>query len=208
MNRSAPIALVVGSLAGLVTMVLHPTGGDVVDVATAGGANALVTAVHALALLGQPLLLTGMLALTVQLRARRDLAIGAFVFFAFASVAVLIAGAASGFVSPAAVRGLGDADDLTRAGMMNAMHYTGLLNQAFAKIYVLFTGIALVLWAAAMLLGRELSRALAVYGAILGVVLLAGVLTGQLRLDIHGFGAVVLGQGIWMVWTARRLWVR
>ena len=38
-NRNAAIALVTGSLAGLVTMALHPTGRDVVHNASAGMSN-------------------------------------------------------------------------------------------------------------------------------------------------------------------------
>ena len=30
--------------------------------------------------------------------------------------------------------------------------------------------------------------------------------SGHLTLDIHGFGAVVLGQGVWMAWVAAQLW--
>ena len=205
-NRSAAIALVAGSLAGLVTMALHPTGREVVDNAATGASNVLATAVHALALLGQPLLLAGTLALTLRLRARRDLAIGAYVFFALAVVAVLIAGAASGYISPHVIAGLDGASDTERAAMMDALHYTGELNQAFAKVYVLLAGVAFILWSAAMLSGHELSRALAAYGVVLGAAMLLGVASGRLTLDIHGFGAVVLGQGVWMAWVATLLW--
>jgi hypothetical protein len=205
-DRTAALALVAGSVAGLVTMLLHPTGHDVVRNATAGGTNALNTGVHALALLAQPLVLGGALALVLRLRARRDLAIGAYVFFAMASVAVIIAAAASGFIAPAVVRRIGEADAAARAGMMGALGYTGMLNQAFARIHVMFSSVAILLWSIVMLAGRELSRALATFGIVLGAALLAGVLTGALRLDIHGFGLVVLGQGAWFGWVAWHLW--
>lgn len=201
-NRSAAFALVAGSLAGLVTMALHPTGSDVVHNASAGGSNVLATGVHALALVAQPLLLAGLLAVTHRLRARRDLAVGAYVFFAFAAVAIMIAGVSSGFVSPAVLRGIDSADEASRAAMMNAMHYTGQLNQAFARVSVMLTAVALLLWGLAMLLGRELSRGLAIFGLVLGVAMAAGVGSGRLQLDIHGFGAVVLGQAVWMIWAA------
>jgi hypothetical protein len=90
--------------------------------------------------------------------------------------------------------------------MLSALRYTGLLNRTFATIYVMLSGVAILLWSGAMLAGRELTRALGVYGLLLGVVLLLGITTGHLRLDIHGFGLVVLGEGVWMAWAAAQLW--
>jgi hypothetical protein len=205
-NRTAAIALLTGSFGGLVTMALHPTGHDLVRNASAGAPNTLVTAVHMLALLAQPLVLAGALALTLRLRARRDLAVGAYVFFALASVAAIIATAASGVLAPSVLRGLADADEPTRAAMLSALRYTGLLNRTFATIYVMLSGVAILLWSGAVLAGRELPRALGVYGLLLGVALLLGIATGHLRLDIHGFGLVVLGEGVWMAWAAAQLW--
>lgn len=201
-NRSAATALVAGSLAGIVVMVLHPTGHAVVGNATAGRGNALVGVVHALAMLAQPLLVSGMLVVTDRLRVRRELAMTGLVTFAFASFAVIIAAAASGFIAPAAVRGLGGADDPARSGMMNALHYTGLLNQAFARLHVLFSCVAIMLWSAAMLAGRELSRALGAYGIVMGAALLAAVFGAGMRLDIHGYGLVVLAQASWFTRAA------
>ena len=204
-HRSAAGALIAGSVAGILVMVLHPTGHAVVGNAEAGRSNTLVAAVHALAMLAQPLLVSGMLVVTERLRVRRDLAVTGFVTFAFASVAVVIAAAASGLIAPGAVRSVAGADDAARAGMMNALHYTGLLNQAFAKLHVLFSCVAIILWSAAMALGREFSRALGAYGIVLGAALLAAVFGAGLRLDIHGYGLVVLTQALWFTWTALTL---
>ncbi len=201
-NRTTAIALIAGSLAGLVTMILHPTGHDIVANASAGMSNTLNSAVHLLSIIAQPLVLSGALGITVRLTARRDLAFGAFVFFALGSFAVIIAGVASGFIAPATLQGMAPADDAQRAAMLGDLRYTGIVNQAFARIYVIFAGVALVLWSLAILQGREMSRALAAYGVLVGATLVVTVAIGALPLDIHGFGAVVLGIGAWFVWAA------
>lgn len=205
-DRAAAVALVVGVLAAAVTMALHPTGSDVVRNAAAGTSNALATGVHVLAMLAQPLLLAGTLALTRRLRARPDVATGAFIFYAFAGVAGVFAAATSGLVAPAVLRGLAEADPPTRDAMQRLHHYTGLLNQAFATLHVLFGGIAILLWSVAMRAVRSFSRALGAYGLVLGAALLLGIASGHLRLDVHGFGAVVLGEGVWLAWVAAHLW--
>ncbi|HSJ65875.1 MAG TPA: hypothetical protein VK922_18480 [Gemmatimonadaceae bacterium] len=206
-DRSAALALVAGSLAGLLVMALHPTGGEVSREAAAGGSMFLVQAVHWLAILAQPVLLAGTLALTLRLRARFAIAVGAFIFFAVAGVVVLIAAAASGLVSPGVLRGMHDAGDAGAAmTVQNFLHYTFLLNQAFARIYVVLGAVAIALWSWAILGGRELPRALAVFGLLLGTALLAGLASGHLTLGIHGFGLVILGQSVWLIWAAAALW--
>lgn len=205
-NRSAAVALVLGFVAGLVTMATHPTGHDVIERATAGGANTLNSAVHVLALLGQALLVCGCLYLTVHLRTRRDLAVAAFVAFAFGSVAIFIAAGASGFLAPMSVRGIGEADEARRAAMMAALSYTGTINQAFAKLSVLFSCIAIALWSAAILIGREMPRRLGLFGLVLGAGLAGAVWIGVLPLHIHGFMLVVIVQGTWFTLAAVNLW--
>lgn len=205
-NRSAAVALVLGFVAGLATMATHPTGRDVIAQASAGGTNLFNSAVHALALLGQALLVAGCLYLTWHLRARRDLAALAFVNFAFASVTIILAGAASGFLAPMSVRGIAEADEARRAAMLAALSYTGLLNQAFAKISVLFSCVAIALWSAAILIGREMSRRLGLFGLVLGTGLVGLVWLGLLPLDIHGFGFVVIVEGTWFTSAALGLW--
>jgi hypothetical protein len=207
-DRSAAAALVLGSLAGLVTMGLHPTGNDVVRNATAGDSNFLANAVHLLALVAEPLLIAGMLALTLQLRERRELAMTALVFYVLAGFAVIVAAAASGFLAPATVSGMAGADEPTRALMRNSLYYTGLINQVFARIFVLFSSIAIIAWSVAMLAGSRFPRGLAMYGAVIGSVLLLAIASGRFRLDIHGFGLVVLAEGVWMIGVAVNLWNR
>lgn len=207
--RSAAFALVAGTLAGLVTMALHPTGQDVVHGASAGGRNVLVRAVHLLAIVGQASVMAGTLGIVAALRRRRDLAVGGAAFFLLASGAVIIAAAMSGFVAPGALRGYQDADEAGRASMRALLHYTGTINQAFALLYVVLTAIAILLWSSAIL--REeapvaFPRGLARYGLLLGAALLGAMLSGRLPLDIHGFGLVVLTTGGWMTWAARSLW--
>lgn len=206
-DRSAALALIAGSLAGLVVMALHPTGGDVSREAAAGGSMLLVQGVHWLAIVAQPLILAGTLAVTGRLHVRRATAVGAFIFFAVASFAVLLAGAASGLVSPGVLRGMHDTGDASAmTSMENFLHYTFLLNQAFARIYVVLGAIAIALWSWAILGARELPRGLAIYGLLLGAALVAGLTSGHLTLGIHGFGLVVLGQSGWMIWAAIAMW--
>ena len=186
-------------------MLLHPTGHDVTRSVAGGGHGALNVLLHSIALLGQPLIVMGALALTLQFTVQRSMAVGAFVLFTWASVAVMIASAASGFMATSLIETAVREQGAAREVAYNALHYTGLLNQTFARIFVSFSSLAILVWSTAMMREKMFSRSLAAYGSVSACGVLAVMITGHLRFDIHGFGAVVFAQGIWFLWMAAQL---
>src|SRR5438876_1565063 len=137
-ERRAAVALLIGVLAPLLIMGMHPTGGDI----TRGGAR-LVTInhwVHGVSLAAQPVVFLGLLGLWRSLRS--DVATAALVFYAFGIVAILSAAVVSGFVAPEVV-----AD-------RPLFFYTGQLNQGFAKVSVAAIGASLILWGVALRFAR------------------------------------------------------
>ena len=83
---------------------------------------------------------------------------------------------------------------------------SGHLNQAFAQVYVVASSAAIVLWSAAILTRSNFSRPLGVYGCILGPLTVIGVLSGHIRLNVHGFGMVVVSQAVWFISAGVLLW--
>ena len=47
-------------------------------------------------------------------------------------------------------------------------------------------------------------RALGATGILVGVVATVATIAGM-PMNIHGFGAIVLGHGVWLVWTGAKL---
>ena len=201
-ERLGGLAMIAGVMMGLVTMALHPTGDDVTrDMATQG---ALAVAVHALGIAAAPVALFGALALTRVLGedgplARGGLAELALAFQALAAVATLMAATASGFLAPALIASVMAAQGDERIAAAAVLHYNGGLNQAFARVLVGASSVAIALWSVEMLRTRRLGRGTATYGLVVALVTLAMLLSGSLRLDVHGFGAVVLAHGVWTV---------
>lgn len=208
-RNNAPLALAVGCVAILGVMALHPTGADAAADATTGTGHGLVLArgVHGVAIAAIPLLLAGMTALSWRLRAQAELAVLALICFTLAFMSVLGAATMSGFVATAVLDRLPSVGDPLRDVAFQQLHYTGVLNQAFAKVYVGLAGAAFGLWALAMRGDRAFPVALR-WGALLaGVLPVVGVAVGHLRLDVRGFGLVVLVHSAWMMaagWLARR----
>ena len=188
-ERRAAFALLIGVVAPLLIMGMHPTGGDI----TRGGARLVLInhVVHGVALAAQPVVFLGLLGLWRSLRS--DIATAALVFYAFGIVAILSAATLSGFVAP------GVANDPP------LLFYTGQLNQGFAKVSVAAIGASLILWGVALWAPRGFVRLPAAAGVIIGAVLALGVLTGWLHLSAGGIVIVTLLQGIWIILVAAHL---
>ncbi len=200
-NRTGGALLVAGSVAGLITMVLHPVAPHegVLSSPQALATLAMVSrAVHGLALVGVVMLFLGALALTRQLAAQSRRALAALVVFGFAAVAILIAGAMSGFVGADILSRMVEGDPKLESRRM-LLDYTFRINQAFAGMYTVGTCAAIFLWSLEMVRTRRLSQPLGWYGLVVSPVIVLALFSGNLPLNVHGMGLVVLTQSIWFV---------
>ena len=197
-DRKSGIALITGMAGTIITMALHPTGHDLAS-GHAASMMQLNVAVHTLALVCVPILFLGALGLTQRLASPNRLALSGLVLFGFAEVAVMIAASASGLIAPGLFHHMSEAGPAAADAWRAVLALNGHLNQAFALIFTVASSVAIVLWSAAILKTSTFARALGIYGCILAPLTILGVLSGHIRLNVHGFGLVVLGQAIWFV---------
>ena len=203
-DRKSGLALIAGMLGTIISMALHPTAHDL----TMGQFESMAqlnVAVHSLALVCVPILFLGVLGLTRRLDSPNRFALAGLVFFGFAEVAVIIAATASGLIAAGLIHHI-TADPGMADAWRPVLQLNGHLNQAFALVFVVASSVAIVLWSLAILKGSDFARWLGIYGCILGPLTALAVLSGHLRLNVHGFGLVVLGQAVWFITAAVMLW--
>lgn len=194
-EQKGGLAFITGTATLIVVMALHPSGHQMTDAGGFSGVVLLGTVIHTVGLLVLPFLFFGAVALTRSL-AGRSTAVAALVLYGFALAAGLCAAAASGYVARDVLR------QLARAATPEAeqtwrvlFRYTGIINQAFARILVVAAAAAILSWSLAL----ERPTALRWYGVGSSLAIIAAVASGALTLDVHGYGAVVVAQGIWFV---------
>src|SRR5208283_4484520 len=189
------------SIGLIITMAFHPTGHDLLVPGQFDHVVRLVVGVHTLALVCIPIMFMGVLGLYRRLDSPDRLSLCAAVTYGFACVAGMNAGAFSGFVASGAARHMAEAAPASEtANLWSALFsYTGSLNQAFALLFVVASSAALVLWSVSILRNGVFDRGVGVYGCVLGPLTVVAVSSGHLRLNVHGFGMVVVGQAIWFV---------
>ena len=201
-DRAAGLALIGGPLAGAVTMAFHPTGHALLrDFERVASIN---RAVHALAIVGTITTVYGLVGLTRLFEDRRSLVNAALVSYGFGAIAVMFAAIASGFIGTELAAQVLQGGDAARVTYEALLVYNYAFNQASTKVFVVAASFGISLWSVAMLRDPRFGSALGITGLVVGAAATAATIAG-LPMNIHGFGAIVLGHGVWLIWTGVKL---
>jgi hypothetical protein len=209
--RKSALALVLGALGSVLTMAVHPHGP--VDAAQMAHLAFASAAAHSLAIVSFLLVLLGTLGLTRRLSANESpespdrLASLAFVTFAFAGVALLLATSVSGFIVPNLFARMFRDVPANAATWQLVITAIFQFNQAFSAIYSVATCVAITLWSASSLSHRRplLGRFTTLYGCILPPITILLIAVGHLRFNVHGMAVVVLVHTLWFLAAAANL---
>lgn len=201
-DRPYGLALIFGTIAGLVTMANHPTGHALL--ADFDRIAIINRGVHALAIAGTIATVYGLVGLRRRFENQSAVVDAALVSYAFGAVAVMFAAIASGLIGTELARRVVEAGVDGRAAWEPIQAWNYALNQATTQVFVVAASTGIVLWSVAMMKDPRFGRSLGVVGIVVGLGAVVAILAGM-RLDIHGFGAIVLGHGVWLVWTGARL---
>jgi len=195
-----PIAgtmLIAGALLGVVVMALHPTGHSLAE--DFQRQAALGSIVHGVAIAGIPVTFLGLLGLWRRLGGTR-LATAGLVAYGWAGIAVLSAAVMSGFVSTTMIGRSMRADDESARTLYHALADLSFqMNQGYAKVFLVASCVAVILFSAGILATRRLASAAGSAGIIIGALLLVLFGVGHLTMDVHGFGAMTVAQALWFV---------
>jgi hypothetical protein len=188
----------------IITMISHP--GGKISPAEVDHVARMLIGVHSLAMASIPVIFLGAWGMSRRIGGADRLAWAGLVLYAVASIAVMNAAVCDGLLAPNLIRQIVSATPETRDGWRLVMNYNFQMNQAFARVYAVASSLAVVLWAVSILRNRTLGRGVGIYGVVLGAVTVAGIFSGFLTPDRHGFGMLIFGQAIWFLIVAPGLW--
>lgn len=204
-DRKAGIALIAGSLGGILTMAVHPRGAVSLSAEQVAHLSMASAAAHTLALLSVLLLFLGACGLARRLAAADRISFAAIVTYGFACVAVMIAAAVSGFIVPGIMKHM--VRDVPAATHQWEIVIAGIfqINQAFSRIFSVGASMAIILWSVCALRNGGLGRGVAIYGCVVAPLIILGIGIGHLRLDVHGMTVIMAGQVIWYILAGLQL---
>jgi hypothetical protein len=173
-NRKSGIALIGGSLGGIVTMAMHRVAQGSLTTEQVAHLMTLSGAARSLAMVSTLLLFLGSCGLARSVATADRIAFAGIATFGFACVAALIAAAVSGFTVPSLIDRM--AHDAAGAAHQWQIVVTGIfqINQAFARIYSVATSMAIILWSVSALRNGGCARGVAIYGCIISPLIIFG----------------------------------
>jgi hypothetical protein len=204
-NRKAGIALIAGSVGGIVTMAIHPSGAASLPSNQVAHLSMVSGVAHSLALASVLMLFLGGCGLARHLAAADRLSFAAIITFGFGCVAIMIAGAVSGFIIPDIMKHM--IRDVSSTGRQWQIVIESIfqINQAFSRIYSVAASVAIILWSVSAMRNGGLRRGVAIYGCIVALLIIFGIGIGHLRLDVHGMTVVMVGQVVWFILVGSQL---
>ena len=204
-NRMGGVALIVGTIGGVITLLIHPSGHDLFAPDQFAHTAYLLVVAHALAIVSVAALFLGGLAIARHLASPDRLAIAALVVFGFACAAVISSATVDGFVGPAVLRKVIFEPPQVSNQWRVLLAYNDQLNQAFAQIFVVAWAMAIVLWSASILKSRLLGPAAGIYGLFVGTASVIAVVAGVSG-HAEATHLVMLGQIIWFPIVGILMW--
>lgn len=192
--KKCGIALLIFIFLILITMVLHPIGGKVAYLISKSD---MIIFSHSAALLSLPFGWMGYWGLTKKLGTSNFLSVLALVTVSFGMLAVLMAGTADGLVLPFFLERLEsmDADAIDKIRPSLQLNFS--INRAFDYIYTISFCIALISWSVAILQTRLIPRWLGWFGLMIGLFVIAMVLSGLAVNKLTGLRISMIGIVIW-----------
>jgi hypothetical protein len=197
-TRLGGAAMIAAAVAGIMVMAVHPTSHELLAPGKFTMIAALGEAVHIVAIITVPFAFLGALVLARYIDSPNRLAMSALAIYGFALAAIVSAATFSGLVAIPILQKIVEQPQ-SAAQWEGFATYSSIVNQGFARIYTILTSIAIALWSVQIVRTRMLPRAAGIYGLVVAPVTFIAVASGHVRLDVHGFGAVVLLQGIWLI---------
>lgn len=195
------IALIIGILGAIVTMLFHPTGHDLLrQTDEIARRNEMINvAVHTLAIISIPIIFFGFMGFSRQIGWENPLVILAQTAYGVGSLGAMIAAVINGLVAPILTRQILNADEPTQKLLQLVLMNNGLLNQAFTKVYVVATAFAFILWSICFLKKGRFMQITAIIGFVIGGLSLLGTFSGNFQFNVHGFRLLILAQSIWII---------
>jgi len=199
-DRISGIAIIVGSLMAILTMALHPVGGDLQrDIDYLTRAAPVAFWVHVLALVAIAVQAFGFVGFFRSLGPDLAFARAGLISLIIAWIAVFGAAVAGGILSTGIVELYPQLDASEQTAMHVLWNYNGMVNQTLGRIWVVGTCLGVLPWSALMWPHSIPWKIASVLGLAVGGIGLLSIVTGQLRLNVAGASLFVAGFSLWAV---------
>ena len=201
-ERKAGFALIVFTILLVLTMVMHPAGGDVEHLIRI---TPLIITTHSIATFSLPFGLIGFWGLTRRIGTDNFWSVLAFGSISFGLVAVMIAAATNGLVMPVFLNNYKDASAETIESIRPIMGYGFSINHAFDYIYTGAFLLSILCWSISILHTGKLPVWIGWAGGVLVIIIIGTIASGLAMSSLMGLRVFVSCIVIWILLVGIRL---
>jgi len=198
-KKSSGIALVLGAILMILTMALHPVGGDFEHLLKIASMGIIA---HSIGILSIPISVFGYWGLLKQTESKSVFSRVGFVFTVSSMFAVLIAAAINGLVLPLFIQDYQMAAPEVVDTIQPILSYNFAINQTFDYIFIGFTLLGVSSWSIAILQTQVFPKWLGYYGIALSSIAILLILSDFFFLDVFGFRIFIFGFVSWTLFIA------
>jgi hypothetical protein len=193
LQQVSGVCLIAGTVMTVVTMVLHPSGGDPGHIFKIR--NVLIFS-HSIAILSLPFLLFGFYGLTVSLKTKSRLSVLGLILMAFGLVGAMLAATLNGITFPLFLSASEqDNPDLVRI----VRHYAWAFANPMAYIFIFMSSMAVFIWSLVMFRRRDALRWPGVFGIVFLALTIIAHTAGLNMVSLGNFRVFMAGIVIWNI---------
>lgn len=195
-KKFAGYSLIIGSVLMILTMVLHPTGGNLEHIIKIS--NVLMIT-HSIAIFSIPFVAFGFYGLSKNLVTDSKTSYLGFTFVIFGLIAVILAASINGLILPMYSSKFQNETGQNLEAMKLIISYGSTFNKAMDYIFMGGYSIAMLIWSVVIILTSKLPRWIGFYGLILLAFVIIGFLLQFNFISVWGFRIYVFGIVSWII---------
>jgi hypothetical protein len=195
-------SLIFGSFLMIITMVMHPSGGNFEHLLKI---SALNMGTHTLAIISIPFTLYGFWGLTKRLNGDEFFSKIALTTILLGMFAVMCAAAINGLAMPLYLDQYRNATNDIVESIRPVAYYSSALNHAFDLIFIGAVCMAVTMWSVAVFRTRALPLWIAYFGITLSLTAITALYLGFVFFDLTGFRIFIAGLVIWTICIGKLL---
>jgi len=196
-KKTAGFCLIIGSVLLTLTMILHPSGGNIDHILRIKN---IIVISHSLAILCLPFLTFGFYGFHLTLNTKNKISLLAFIFICFGLVAAMIAATINGLTLPLFLSDYSSKE--TNINLINVIrNYGSSINIPMDYIFITSMALSTGIWSFLIIKTSNNRKWIGYYGILLNVLLIIFIFSSFSLVSLHGFRLLIFGFVSWVIIT-------
>lgn len=198
-HKSTGVSLLFGSVLAIVTMVLHPVGGNLEYLIKTAGP---IKFAHGLAILCIPFILFGFYGLTIKLLDKWKFSMLAYILVVLSFVSALLAALFNGIILPSYLTEFADNLEQYEDTLELITHFSFAINKALDYVFIIGVCFSITLYSIIIIRTKKLNKWIGYFGILITLLFLYAAIANYAFTSLNGFRFFVFSIVSWIILAA------